>query len=95
MRTPRTRESNRRMRLKCDWGMTEDNYTRQLETQGGGCAICGKKPHPGIKNFPIDHCHKKNQLRGILCLHCNSRLGWFERRKDTILTYLTEATWTG
>lgn len=48
----------------------------RLKAQGGGCAVCHVKPKKGAKRFPVDHCHKTNQVRGILCNSCNRALGW-------------------
>jgi hypothetical protein len=42
----------------------------------GKCEICGS-----AKKLSIDHCHKANQVRGLLCDGCNNILG---RAKDDI-----------
>lgn len=41
------------------------------------CPICGE----WAEKFHIDHCHKTNKFRGLLCSNCNSGLGLF---KDNI-----------
>ena len=38
----------------------------------GVCTICGK---PGNQ---VDHCHKTNKVRGLLCINCNQGLGKFQ-----------------
>lgn len=59
------------------------DYERMLEAQGGGCAICGRKP--GERRLHIDHDHKTLAVRGVLCFRCNSALrgymdsGWLLR----------------
>lgn len=47
------------------------------------CGICDRK----ISDFHIDHCHKTNTYRGLLCQFCNTGLGLF--RDNTI--YLEKA----
>jgi len=51
---------------------------RTLAEQGGVCALCGKVPEPPH----LDHCHKTNLIRGVLCLQCNLRLGVYEAISD-------------
>ena len=50
-----------------------------LEKQGGCCANLGCKASspgaPGRSRFYIDHCHKTNVIRGLLCHQCNLALG--------------------
>jgi hypothetical protein len=41
-----------------------------LAEQGGGCAVCGK-PDPEH----VDHDHRTNEVRGMLCFNCNQALG--------------------
>jgi peptide methionine sulfoxide reductase MsrB len=37
------------------------------------CIICGSQ-----ENLVVDHCHKTNIVRGMLCNHCNRGLGHFK-----------------
>jgi len=41
--------------------------------QGGKCAVCKQKPAKHV-----DHGHKTNRVRGILCFNCNRGLGYFK-----------------
>ncbi len=74
---PRTREidfiARRRSSLRRDFGITLETYQRMLETQSGGCAICGG--HDGEKCLAVDHCHVTLRVRGLLCQNCNQALG--------------------
>lgn len=62
--------------LKKSYGITLEEYDKLLESQGGGCAICGGKDER-FKFLPVDHCHKTKKVRGLLCQHCNRGLGYF------------------
>lgn len=41
--------------------------------QNSRCAICEKK----VEKLCVDHCHKKDTFRGLLCRECNAGLGSF------------------
>ena len=56
-------------------GLTPDDYLALLAKQGGVCAICGVRPNK--KRLALDHCHKTDKLRGLLCDTCNRGLGMF------------------
>lgn len=58
------------------YGITEDDYLKMFEAQKGVCKIC-KKPSPRIR-LHIDHCHKKKNVRALLCENCNRGLGMFK-----------------
>jgi hypothetical protein len=73
---------------KNKYGLTngELEYEQLLTTQNGRCAICktdkNNTTRSGkIKKFNIDHCHKTNKVRALLCSFCNSLLGYV---KDSI-----------
>lgn len=50
-------------------------YYKLLEAQGGGCAICGRKPTK--TRLSVDHQHATGLLRGLLCMRCNRAYGLF------------------
>lgn len=72
----------RNEQLKRYYGITLAEYEEELKKQGGGCAICGKKEQ--LSAMPVDHCHKTNKYRGILCHWCNKGLGQFFDNKETL-----------
>lgn len=57
---------------------------QMLETQNHLCAIC-RNPETQLNprsdkkvRLALDHCHKTNKLRGMLCWRCNTTLGKVE-----------------
>ena len=43
------------------------------------CVICGSE-----EELVVDHCHKTNTIRGMLCNHCNRGLGHFRDDPDLL-----------
>lgn len=71
-------EIERRSKLKKAYGITPKQYDEMLALQNNSCAICSaKKPGGRTKLFFIDHCHKTGNVRGLLCMRCNTGLGLF------------------
>jgi hypothetical protein len=71
--------------LKHRYGITVEQRDSMLSAQGGLCAICrGNDPKRG-KGWCVDHCHKTEKIRGILCHDCNVALGLLQD-SPTILT---------
>lgn len=81
-----------RIHIRNTLGVTPEMYDVMYEAQGGKCAICGTTD-PGGKRarFSIDHCHTSGAIRGLLCVSCNSGLGYFKDdmgRLNAAITYL-------
>jgi hypothetical protein len=60
-------------KLKARYGINKEKYEEIFKIQEEKCAICQKD---GLKLF-VDHCHKTNIIRGLLCNNCNIALGGF------------------
>jgi hypothetical protein len=63
------------------YGITVQDYDRMLAAQGGGCAICGKRPDEQTRYrafLHVDHCHDTGRVRGLLCDQHNLLLGRWE-----------------
>jgi hypothetical protein len=56
-------------------GLTSVEFDALLKKQRGRCAICRCKEPGGKGTWKIDHCHKTNKVRGLLCNGCNTGLG--------------------
>lgn len=64
------------------YNISLEEYKNILEKQNNKCLICGYDKLDDTNFFPvIDHCHKTNKVRGMLCMNCNMGLGKF---KDNI-----------
>jgi hypothetical protein len=69
------------------YGLTLAEYRALQARQGNACAIC-RKP---VRVLCIDHCHITGRVRGLLCLKCNSALGFCDddpQRLRAALAYL-------
>ena len=73
----------RRKQLKHCYGVSLEEYQEKLEKQNYKCEICGihEKDTPKETLF-VDHNHSCGTVRGLLCQHCNSALGY---AKDSVL----------
>jgi Recombination endonuclease VII len=63
--------------LKKKYGITLEQYNLLLSEQDGKCFLC-KTADPGRieqKVFCVDHCHRTNTVRRLLCMTCNLALG--------------------
>jgi Recombination endonuclease VII len=69
----RRRRHPERSRL-VKYNLSVDDFT-SMQKRGKTCAICNEAPAPGKKLF-IDHNHETQQVRGLLCNHCNSAIGF-------------------
>jgi len=69
------------------YGLTLEGYRQILDKQGGKCLICGSEgsvrwdPRVGdyrTYDLVVDHDHKTDKFRGLLCHGCNALLGEIE-----------------
>lgn len=54
---------------------TMDDYDKLFILQNGRCAICGIHQNDLIKLLNVDHSHRTNIVRGLLCHQHNLLLG--------------------
>jgi len=77
-------------KLKSYYGITLETYRGMVTQQEGKCAICFKS----AKLF-VDHCHATRIVRGLLCVTCNTGLGYYFNRTDLLanaINYLNKTT---
>lgn len=56
------------------YGLTLAQYDEMLQRQGGACALCRE----AFESAPqVDHCHRTQRVRGLLCRLCNLGIGKF------------------
>lgn len=67
---------------------TYDEVKALWEAQDGACALCEtpldihSNSRSSHETAHVDHCHTTNDIRGLLCRHCNLLLG---HAKDRIV----------
>jgi len=66
------------------YGVTKEEYSVLWEDQKGCCKIC-EEPFNEQTRPHIDHDHKTNLIRGLLCASCNKGLGHFKDNPDLLL----------
>ena len=71
-------KKNRRFlyNIKQRYGITLEEYINMSNDQDNLCWICKKSA-----KLYIDHCHKTNNIRGLLCKECNFGIGLFKEDK--------------
>jgi hypothetical protein len=80
--------------LKRHYGISVEEYENFLVKQNGVCAICGNKQPDSSKKsrLCVDHDHKTDKIRGLLCSNCNTALGLMKddiNRLAKAIEYLT------
>jgi hypothetical protein len=83
----RYRTKLRSWRMRTIYGLTLKDYDEMLKKQRGKCAICGKPP-TSRRRLAVDHNHKTNKVRGLLCHVCNNFLGVYERNAQKFARYI-------
>ncbi len=76
IRYKNNKSKHRNGNLKRKFGISLDDYNTIFENQNKKCAICMKE-NKSDRMYSVDHCHKTQTLRGILCEECNKGLGLF------------------
>jgi hypothetical protein len=59
--------------------MMGDHDLKDLIASSRFCTICGEE-----ETLVVDHDHKTNQIRGMLCNRCNKGLGLFRDNPDLL-----------
>ena len=74
-KSPETRNLASRARRV---GIPPSQVQELLTQQGHRCKICGTHESEASKHrLHIDHCHRTNNVRGMLCSKCNTGIGLF------------------
>ena len=59
------------------YGITMEQKAQMVKKQNNCCAICENVFKSSVDTH-VDHCHNSQDIRGILCGHCNRALGLFK-----------------
>ena len=71
--------------LKKLYSLTEKMFEDMLLAQHNKCKICGEEfTFSGKITAYVDHDHSTGKVRGLLCAHCNSGLGFFNDNTDNL-----------
>ncbi|MGQ0832364.1 MAG: endonuclease VII domain-containing protein [Microthrixaceae bacterium] len=81
---PEIKRKQRDAYYRRTYGIGADDVDEMLDSQNGGCAICGEKPER-LASMHVDHDHAHGHLRGLLCLSCNQGLGQFRDDPEILL----------
>lgn len=88
-------EHDKKKRLRVKFGLTLEQWLVLFEAQDRCCAICATRKLETKRDWSTDHCHTTGVVRGILCHHCNHKLGRLGddidsaiERGDQLMSYL-------
>jgi len=79
-----------RNKLLRDYGLTQEEYDRMLISQNNKCVLCDSIfAAYGTENYTkehacLDHDHKTNKVRELLCFRCNTALGMVKENTLTL-----------
>ena len=80
--------------ISIDYNYTNCKIYREFRNGSEKCDICNRKDsgrnYKNSSKMFIDHCHKTNIIRGLLCFQCNCFLGWIEGNLSKIEKYLNK-----
>jgi hypothetical protein len=76
--------------LKYQYGITLIDYNKMFEQQKGKCAICKRHQNNLTRTLSVDHNHKTNKVRALLCVTCNTDVSVVENRLEEMLNYLNK-----
>ena len=77
----RYKDLDRKFYLKKLYNLSLEAYSKLFDSQNGECPLCGCDLNSLDRNPSVDHNHKNNKVRGILCQSCNLKLGFIEGDK--------------
>lgn len=76
--------------LKYEYGITLDQYNEMFKEQEGKCAICQRHQNKLTRTLCVDHDHKTNKVRALLCVTCNTDVSVVENRLEEMTKYLNK-----
>ena len=58
--------------------ITDEQFIKMMKPDD--CPCCGRR----MEKKCIDHCHKTEKIRGVICNNCNTALGLIDDNKETL-----------
>ena len=83
-------ERRKNVILKNVYGITLDQYNEMFKAQEGKCAICQRHQNELTRTLCVDHDHKTNKVRALLCVTCNTDVSVVENRLEEMTNYLNK-----
>lgn len=81
---PENKEKAKIKAILTKYRLSQEEFKKILGKSGGKCEICYVSLYGLEYKLNIDHCHKTNKVRGILCRNCNLGIGFFEENKKVL-----------
>lgn len=75
VKNPERRKATKRKNDLAAYGLTVEQFEALSRSQGDSCAICHGPPAGKYKILVVDHDHKTDKVRGLLCSPCNMGIG--------------------
>ena len=75
------RRLEREGHLRRKYGLTQNMFEALVAAQLGNCAICGANED---RDLHVDHDHRTNKVRGLLCGKCNKAIGLLQDDPDLL-----------
>ena len=67
------------------YGVTQYQYNQMVLDQNNKCKVCELDAGDGqFTRLVVDHCHKNNEFRGLICQSCNMALGNVKDNSETL-----------
>lgn len=90
----KSRKNKNSLQYLCKkYGITQDDYNRMFVEQGGCCKVCGVHQVSLRNRLSIDHDHITGKVRGLLCIKCNSAIGYVKENisiLESMIKYLNQ-----
>lgn len=83
--------NSKKKHLRNKYNLTLIEYHQKLKDQNHKCAICGVDEIDLERSLCVDHDHRTNIVRELLCSACNTGIGMFKENINSLenaITYL-------